>query len=141
MEPIGTLSVFTGRDSWGHYFARAGSLERVYYSQMTPLERAFIRSLVHWGSLSYPLYRFRTVNTRQYGLSKVGRDGHVVRVPNADYGAVNIFLYLGDNPELGRRVSVARAGQLRRGRLAESRSEVLSRRGHVNRYFQGCSVE
>jgi len=144
VEPIGKLSVFTGTDSWGHYFSRAekrGELELVSYSRMTPIEKEFIRGLEHVNHLNFPLRRFKTVNTRQYGKKKVGREGKVVRTPNEDYGATNIFLYLGDDPTLGKKQDEEREGQARHRRIRETRALDFLRSNHKNVYFSGRTNE
>lgn len=123
-EFIGNVIVYTGLDSWCKVFSpmeRRGKLERVCYSEMSPAERKLIRALENGKHLVFPLARFRTINTRPWMWNReLGTDE---QVRNEDFGATNVFLYLGDDHRLAIRRKNPRAGVERGRKIMNQRHE------------------
>lgn len=123
-EPIGTVSIFTG-DSWEMFEAQRSqnNLEYVHHSEMSPAEQAMIRNLENVNSISFPIPRFRTINSMKTMLNR--RKGHNEPeiIDNEDVGAMNVFLYLGKDPKLGKIIHQERSGIERARKINDRRVE------------------
>lgn len=131
-KPMGTVTIFTGKAKWMFdQKEKEGKLEHVLYGDMSPAEQSMIRNLVNAKRLSFPLARFRTINTNKMMPNRVAGTNN--KVPNEDYGAMNVFLYLGWNSELGELKIIERTGVQRGRKIELSRKEARLRINHVRK--------